>query len=93
MLYTKRRVNSKWAMQSGELMEALGLKAGGHLPDQGMPPVQIEGVTVYVLPKSASTGGRKSSKHRVMAVCPVCNRHMSAGRLASQHYRKMHKGE
>lgn len=79
-------------------MEALGLRAGGHLPAEGMPERLIQGVRVYVLPAvghmppmvAAMTGGycpRKSSAHRVMAVCPACERHMSAGRLASQHWK------
>lgn len=87
MLKSKKYEN--WPMHSGEMMQELGLKSGGHLPAEGMPERTINGVTIYVLPAEPSTG-RKSSKHRVMAICPVCNRHMSAGRL-NQHARLMHK--
>lgn len=80
-----QRSEHKWAMHSGEMMEALGLKAGHHLPAEGMPERLIQGVRVYVL--AAKPTAHKSSAHRVMAVCPACERHMSAGRLASQHWK------
>lgn len=90
-LYSKRYASyGKRPMHSGELMQELGLRAGGHLPAEGMPAREINGVTVYVLPANGpdTTSRRnKSSKHRVMAICPDCQRHMSAGRLTSQHYK------
>lgn len=70
-------------IQSGEMLELLGLRSGGHLPDAGMPERIIDGVRVYVREKS-DNGGKKSSKHRVMAICPGCDRHISVGRLG-QH--------
>lgn len=135
MLYAQEALRLhgyKWAMHSGEMMEALGLKSGGHLPAEGMPERLIQGVRVYVRPAviletvihtcCRHCGGdieglhpfpkgdwrdrgnnthcnngplhapepsrlrrAKSSHHRVMAICPGCNRHMSAGRLVSQH--------
>lgn len=81
-------------MHSGEMLETLGLKAGGHLPIEGMPERVIQGVRVWVtpaparrdpesLPKfgpSVRTSG-KSSTHRVMCECPTCGAVLSAGRL------------
>ena len=70
----------QWSMHSGEMLQALGLKPGGHLPADGLPPRELQGVTVYVAPAAPAASGRKSSRHRVMAVCS-CGRHVSAGRL------------
>ena len=81
---------NQWSIRhSGMMMRALGLKSGGHLPAAGMPERLIENIRVYVLPAPGAdpTCRHKSSKHRVMAVCPVCDRHMSAGRLFAQHAR------
>jgi hypothetical protein len=69
-------------MHSHEMMEALGLKPGAHLPKEGMPERLIQGIRVYVKPSGEKTSARSnSSKHRVIAICPGCNRHISAGRL------------
>lgn len=82
MLYTQRSAH-KWAMHSNELRALLGFEKG--LPDEGMPPRNVLGVVVWVLPKPLGAGRRRSSKHRVLATCPQCWREMSAGRLVSQH--------
>lgn len=72
---------------SGDVMEMLGLKRGGHLPDEGMPARVIQGIKVWVEPtpgpKYDACWGRprKSSAHRVMCECPDCGKHMSVGRL------------
>lgn len=72
-------------MHSGELMEALGLKPGGHLPSLGMLPRKVQGVTVYVRPEDPwRRKTRAGMQHRVMVICPDCGRHISAGRFA-QH--------
>ena len=65
------------------VMRALGLKPGGHLPDEGMPPRFIGVVWVWVTPAQTQLPGfeRKSSTHRVMGECPSCGRHMSVGRM------------
>lgn len=69
-------------MQSGEMMETLGLRSGGHLPPEGLPIRVIDGIEVFVKPaKPKEPGQRKSSKHRVMAICPTCKRVISVGRL------------
>ena len=89
--------HTTWAANSNEVLPLLGLKAGGHLPVEGMPPRKIQGITVWVEPAPTPdlTMARdytlrrvKSSKHRVMAECPVCRKHMSLGRL--QQHSKIH---
>ena len=67
-------------MHSPEMMETLGLKAGAHLPPEGMPERLIQGVKVWVTPYVEGRP-RKSSIHRVMCKCPSCERVLSAGRL------------
>jgi hypothetical protein len=69
-------------------MKMLHLKAGGHLPIEGMEPRIIQGIKIWVKPvpliaifQKHAGYGKKSSKHRVMAECPQCKREMSAGRL------------
>ena len=79
----------RWAMQSAEVLETLGV-VGGHLPPNGMAPRYIQGVRVWVAPVRVNLGlnwrgrPRKSSQHRVMCECPGCGRVLSLGRLA-QH--------
>ena len=72
-------------MWSPEMMETLGLKPGGHLPKEGMPEREIQGIRVYVKPANEPIIGKyythRNTKHRVIAICPGCNRHLSAGRL------------
>lgn len=63
-------------VQSREMHELLGVK---RLPDEGMSVREIQGVQVYVLPR-APKNGRKSSRHRVMAICN-CGRIVPVGRL------------
>jgi hypothetical protein len=88
---TAIEMNQGRNMWSGEMMKTLGLKAGGHLPKEGMPERVIQGIRVYVKPAPESVvvvkhfgkrvGILKRSNHRVMAICPGCKRHLSAGRL------------
>ena len=84
-------MGKSWTIRhSGMLLRALGLRSGGHFPAEGLPEREIEGVRGYGLPAPGpdpSCRRRKSSKHRAMAICPICARHMSAGRLFSQHMR------
>lgn len=74
---------------SPEVMKALGLKPGGHLPEEGMSERVIQGVRVYVKPAEnrREQGYRKSSRHRVMAICE-CGVHVSVGRLHQHKCRK-----
>ncbi len=48
-------------------------------PDEGVPERLVQGVRVYVTPISRQPG-RKSSKHRAMAICN-CGKHVPCGRL------------
>ena len=129
---TATEMNAGRNMWSGEMMKALGLKPGGHLPDEGMPERSIQGIRVYVKPAKPYLSQRnyrlmvaeltsehnsdqeidhskphpptaleialkslwnkyrigKTSGHRVIAICPGCDRHLSAGRL-HQHVCKV----
>jgi hypothetical protein len=75
---------------SSEMLRMLGLRPGGHLPAEGMPPRLVDGIKVWVNASpparyhhgwSAKPSKVKSSAHRVMAECPACGAHLSAGRL------------
>jgi hypothetical protein len=66
----------QYTAHSDEIHRLLGVK---RLPDEGMPERLIQGIRVYVKPIER-VKGRKSSKHRVMAICR-CNQHLSVGRL------------
>ena len=55
--------------------------------DFTLDPTEVDGVMVYIKP-SEHKGGRSAGKHRVMAICPECGKHVSAGRMF-QH-RKVH---
>ncbi len=67
----------------------LGLPLKSKLPAQGMEPRVIQGVKVWVEPapdpvfinKWGRTRLLKRSTHRVMAECPDCGKHLSAGRM------------
>jgi hypothetical protein len=61
---------------SSDMHVLLGVR---RLPDEGMPERLISGVRVYVKP-IVRVKGRKSSKHRVMAICK-CGQHLSVGRI------------
>lgn len=65
-----------WKMSHSELYVLLELKPGSHLPAEGIPVRQIQGIDVWVEPKTTS-----ALKHRVMARCPGCKAVLSAGRL------------
>jgi len=77
------------------IAEAIGAPAMDYLPDGGLyPAVVIQGIRVYIKPRApkATVDGRvrKSSRHRVMAICPECEKHLSVGRL-HQHVCKEKK--
>lgn len=69
-----------------EVIAMLGI-ANGHLPVDGLLQRDIQGIKVYVRPLAGDAptnhAGRRFSL-RVMAVCPACQRHVAASRLA-QH--------
>lgn len=64
---------------SYDLYTKLGLNPNRHLPDEGLPLQEINGVQVYIKPKHEMVANRR--KHRVMAICPGCSKHVPAGRL------------
>jgi hypothetical protein len=66
-----------WQMSSAELRQRIGLKAGGHLPVDGLGPVDVDGTIVHVHRKHPGT---KTRQHRVMALC-TCGKYVPAGRL------------
>lgn len=63
---------------AGDVLRLLGLRAGGHLPPEGMAERFIDGVRVYVAP--VVKGDRRVRGHRVYAICD-CGRHIPVGRL------------
>lgn len=71
------------------MKQLLGLGYKAKLPREGMAPRVIQGVKVWVEPakpqRTVERWGKlymmKSSAHRVMAECPHCGQHLSAGRL------------
>lgn len=86
-----------YPMRSDEMYEALGLDPRKHLPDEGVPPTQVQGITVYVLGKDQPSPSRRQKGRtprqkrgwmikRTFAVCPTCDRHVEAGHL-HQHLR------
>lgn len=77
-----------WNAHHDDLKVMLGLPK--KLPREGVPPQIIQGIKVWVEPAAAPVlvskwGGKprpvKRSTHRVMAECPLCGVHLSAGRL------------
>ena len=65
-------------MQAHELLPTLGFP-GGHLPPEGFPPVEVDGVIFHCLP---ATPGRR--KHRIEYLCSACRTWVPYGR-AGQH--------
>lgn len=85
----------KSVMREDELKQRLGVPA--KLPRDFVlyPPVDVDGVLVYITKSQAPAtpelnrwykGCRHTAKHRVLAICPECNKVVSAARLA-QHGR------
>lgn len=69
-----------WTAHSHHVKAMLGLAAKAKLPAAGMPEQVIQGITIYVKPLDANRN-RTHKVHRVMAICPDCGLHLSAGRL------------
>lgn len=69
-----------WNASSPRVLELLGIE--GKIPVEGLPPRKIQGIMVYVNPLAGEKPKHgKRHTHRVMAICPVCDKHLSAGRL------------
>jgi len=79
-----------WNISSPRMNELLGLNPGEKLPREGMEPRMIQGICVYVLSTDEAHQLSKARKpHRVMAICPICETHVSRGRL-QQHVGYQH---
>lgn len=63
----------------GDVLKELGFRTASP-PFAGMGIRVLHGVEVYITPLMARREDR-SGFHRVMAVCPVCRKTMSAGRM------------
>lgn len=76
-------------MHHTQVYQALGLDPKKHLPEEGLPPQVINGVTVWVEPKKPTIYreylGRqiatRNQPHRVKALCPTCGKTFTAGKL------------
>jgi hypothetical protein len=74
---------------ASDIKELFGLKSTQHWPKEGMPERTIQGIRLYVNPlapledRTTIWRGRLARKTmcRLMAVCPVCDRHVTYGRL------------
>ena len=81
-----------WRATSNQVKEHFGLREHEPWPDEGMDPIQVNGVTLYVEPlrtrdeRKFLWNGHKCYRnpHRLRAICPVCGRPMSYGRI-DQH--------
>jgi hypothetical protein len=69
-----------------KLYPMLGLKAGQHLPDEGLPITLANGRCYRVLPKAETPvpNAHKGRPHRVQGMCDGCMQWIPAGRL-NQH--------
>src|SRR5271170_3339561 len=104
MAWLKSKHTWSGQMQCHELYIRIGLDPKKHLPDEGVSPINIDGVVVYTLSKrllrlrkqvaqdKAASEGRKLRRRpmkRTFAICPVCSRHIEAGHLF-QHRKAAH---
>lgn len=67
---------------SQQVNDLLGLGPKGKLPVDGLPPVYIQGIRVWVNPVALAR--ERKQFHRVRCACPTCNAEVPLGRLA-QH--------
>ena len=75
-------ITNRWGRnaQSRDIREMLGLGDKDKLPVEGMDARIVQGVKIWVTPL-VGFSKRKRSTHRVLAECPECGKHLSAGRL------------
>lgn len=70
-----------WNAQSGDVRELLGLARRSKLPES-LPAQMVQGVKVWIVTREEAQVFSKAKRpHRVMAACPQCGAHLSAGRL------------
>lgn len=67
-----------------DIYPLLGLRSGHHLPKEGLGARYVDGMVVFVKPK---TENRRA--HRVMVICPDCGNNIPFGRL--QQHQVVHK--
>jgi len=73
-----------WPAHNRDFLRFFEVK-GTKWPDEGIEPIVIQNVWVWVTPRNAPlTKGRSGMKHRVICSCPDCGRDLSAARL-QQH--------
>jgi len=74
-------LRNQWGrfMQSRELLPALGLRPGRHIPAEGFGPT-IVGGTIFC----CEPAGRNRRLHRIFYRCEACERWLPFGR-AGQH--------
>lgn len=77
-----------WFLQTWELYPLLGLKPGAHLPPEGFPQREIQGVQFKCNP--AGNGGRRGP-HRVFYLCEDCDRWVPFGRAGQHRKGREHK--
>lgn len=68
-----------WPVHSTEMLALLGVT---RIPPEGLNARLVQGIWVWADPlPAAEPGQRKRSTHRVRCECPLCGKHLSAGRL------------
>ena len=65
------------------IYDAMGLKVGRgrKIPKSAKGVAEVEGVRFVLHEHTGHKSGRKSSKHRLYASCPVCAKDVPAGRM------------
>lgn len=71
-----------WPIDNDTLKALLGVK--GKLPSEGVEPVMVQNVRVWVLSKAEVSHRDVKRPHRIMAACPKCWKTVPASRL-QQH--------
>ena len=62
--------------------DALGVNVKGNkIPKQAKGVAEVEGVNFVLHEHTGHKSGRKSSMHRLFAICPVCGKDIPAGRM------------
>lgn len=83
LAFARTVLDSFWtSFESYRVLRALGYRRA---PVDGAPNADVFGVSVYIRPLAPVNPSRhRRNAHRVRALCPLCGRDVSAGRL-SQH--------
>ena len=75
------------------IFEAMGVKVGRGevITKSAKGVVEVDGINFTLREHAPHKSGRKSSKHRLFAECPMCSKQIPLGRM-SQHA-SVHEGE